>query len=130
MQCVAQISGICFVTPTNAGDASVFRFTDFITALALLVIVYTVSDVRYRFRVAIAPTMFHLYVETFVLIGVIGLGTILTDIWLVEHWPVPESLITQSIWRGVRARRHRRGRPVQLGFLQHGAGDRLVSPWT
>ncbi len=103
MQCVAQISGICFVRPINAGDASVFRFADFITALALLVIVYTVSDVRYRFRLAIAPTMFHLYVETFVLIGVIGLGTILTDIWLVEHWPVPESLITQSIWRGVFA---------------------------
>jgi hypothetical protein len=101
MECVYQIWSVCFVTPTSAGDASIFRFGDFITALALLVIVYTVADVRYRFRLAIAPTIFHLYVETFVLIGVIGGAALLTDIWLVERWPVPETVITQSIWRGM-----------------------------
>jgi hypothetical protein len=64
MHCEELILGICFVLPAAGGDHSIFTFADFIAALALMVIVYTLSDVRYRFRLAIAPTMAHLYVET------------------------------------------------------------------
>ena len=66
-------------------------------------IVYTVPDVRYRFRLAIAPTLVHLYAETFVMIGIIGFGILLTDVWVAEGWLVPESSITGPIWRGMFA---------------------------
>lgn len=91
--------GICFVTPSSGSQASIFGFTEFISALALLVIVYTVTDIRYRFRVAVAPLP--LFRLTFYLIGIIGFGTLLTRVWLAEHWPVPASLISQSVWQGI-----------------------------
>jgi hypothetical protein len=103
VRCVEQVWGICLVTPSAAGESGVFRFVDFIAALALLLIVYTVTDVRYRFRLAIAPTIFHLHLETFVLIGIIGSGSLFTDVWVAEKWLVPESLIPQPVWRGILA---------------------------
>ena len=71
--------GIRFVKPPSGFEPSVFNFAIFISALALLVIVYTITDIRYRFRVAIAPIP--LAKLTFFLIGFIGFGTLLTDIW-------------------------------------------------
>ncbi len=103
MHCEEQILGMCFVVPTSGAEQSVFKFADFIAAFALLVIVYTISDVRYRFRLAIAPTLIHLYAETFVMIGIVGFGILLTDVWVAEHWLVPESSITGPIWRGMFA---------------------------
>lgn len=97
MPCVYELWGICFVVPT--ATESIFPFTDFIAALALLVIIYTISDVRYHFRVAVAPVA--LFPITFGLIVVIGFGTLITDIWISEKWPVPNSLITQAIWQGM-----------------------------
>jgi hypothetical protein len=92
---------ICLVKPSSNLDSSIFGFAEFLVALALLVIVYTISDVRYRFRVAIAPTP--LYNRTFYLIGIIGFGTLLTDIWIAEGWLVPESYITLPVWQGIFA---------------------------
>lgn len=97
MPCVYEFYGICFVTPT--GTASLFPFKDFISALAMLVIVYTISDVRYHFRIAVAPVA--LNTITYGLIAVIGLGTLVTDIWISEKWPVPDTFITLAIWQGM-----------------------------
>lgn len=99
MQCIYQFWGICFV-PTS-GVASLFGFKDFIAALALLVIIYTISDIRYRFRVSVAPVP--LFKITYTLISLVGFGTLATDIWISEKWLVPESLITTAIWQGILA---------------------------
>ena len=80
MPCVYEFCGICFVTPT--GTAALFPFKDFISALALLVVVYTISDVRYHFRVAVAPLA--LNAITYGLIAFIGFGTLITDIWIAQ----------------------------------------------
>ena len=56
-QCLHQLFGICFVAPPEIGEGGIFRYSDFITALALLVLVYTFSDARTQFRLAIAPTV-------------------------------------------------------------------------
>lgn len=90
---------ICFVIPSSRLDPAIFGFAEFISALALLVIVYTVTDIRYRFRLAVAPAP--LFQLTYVLIGIIGFGTLLTEIWITEHWLVPVSLLTQSMWQGM-----------------------------
>lgn len=99
MQCVHLFWGICFV-PIN-GTASLFGFKDFIAALALLIIIYTVSDIRYRFRVSVAPIP--ILKITYALIGLIGFGTLATDIWISEKWLVPDSLMTSAIWQGILA---------------------------
>jgi hypothetical protein len=99
MPCVYEFLGICFAASTGA--VSIFPFKDFIAALALLVVIYTISDVRYHFRIAAAPVA--LYEITFGLIVFIGCGTLLTDIWIGEKWPVPNSYLTSAIWQGILA---------------------------
>jgi hypothetical protein len=97
MQCAQYVFGFCLVPVSGA--ASLFGFKDFIAALALLIIIYTVADIRYRFRVAVAPIP--LFRITYALIAVIGFGTLLTDIWISEKWLVPHSVITTAMWQGV-----------------------------
>ncbi|MEE8114258.1 MAG: hypothetical protein V3T23_07870 [Nitrososphaerales archaeon] len=99
MECEKTYLGICFVTPSSSSAAPIFGFSEFIPALALLVIVYTLTDIRYRFRVAVAPLS--LLRLTYILIGVIGFGILLTEIWVAERWLVPLSLISQSQWQGM-----------------------------
>lgn len=89
----------CFAPPGNNEGPKIFGFAEFIAALALLVIVFTVADIRYRFRVAVAPIP--LYTWTFALIGVIGAGTLLTDIWLAQGWWIPKhAFLTRAVWQG------------------------------
>jgi hypothetical protein len=99
MQCVHLIWGFCLVPVSGA--ASLFGFKDFIAAIALLIVVYTVSDIRYRFRVSVAPTP--LFGITYALIIFIGFGTLATDIWISAKWLVPDSLITTAIWQVILA---------------------------
>lgn len=99
MQCIDSFWGICFVAVNSA--ANLFGFKDFIAALALLIIIYTVSDVRYRFRVSVSPVP--LFKISYALIGLIGFGTLATDIWISEKWLVPDSLITTAMWQGTLA---------------------------
>lgn len=78
----------------------IFGFAEFITALALLVVLYTIVDVRYKFRLSITPGA--LYPVTFTLIVIIGVATLLTDIWLAEGWWLPKTAaLTRSIWQGI-----------------------------
>ena len=98
MKCDQTYLGICFVTPSNNSASSIFGFSDFITALALLLVVYTITDVRFRFRIGIAPQP--LPSLTFYLIGILGSAVLLTDVWVAEGWPVP-MVYAQSTWRGL-----------------------------
>jgi hypothetical protein len=99
MPCVDSFWGICFVAANST--ANLFAFKDFIAALALLIIIYTVTDIRYRFRVSVSPIP--LLKISYALIGLIGFGTLATDIWISEHWLVPDSLITTATWQGTLA---------------------------
>jgi hypothetical protein len=88
--------GLCLVAASSTAH-KIFGFAEFVTALALLVIVYTVTDVRYRFRVAIAPIP--LFSLTFVPLAFIGLGTLSSDLWFAKAWPVPRLLSDQLLWQ-------------------------------
>jgi hypothetical protein len=96
MKCERELLGICFVTPSNS--PTIFGFSEFISALALLLVVYTITDVRFRFRVAIAPQP--VFSITFWLMGFIGAAILLTDVWVTEHWLAP-TWMSQSVWRGI-----------------------------
>jgi hypothetical protein len=95
--CDRYIFNICFVTPPPV-DGPLFGFAQFITALALLLLVYTLSDVRYRFRIAVAPIPLRRL--TFGFLIIIGLGTLLTNIWFAERWPVPNVVASLPLWQG------------------------------
>lgn len=93
----------CFVPVGVNHGTKIFGFSEFLAAVALLAVVYTISDVRYKFRIAVTPGLFcSLYVTTFSLIGIIGLQTLLTEIWIDEGWWVPKTVgITHSTWQGI-----------------------------
>lgn len=89
----------CFAPPAKSDVPRIFGFAEFISALALLVITYTLVDVRYRFRLAIAPS--RLYLLTFGVIGLIGCETLLTEVWLAQGWWLPKTeFLTRAIWQG------------------------------
>ncbi len=67
-----------------------------------MVIIWTIADVRYGFRVRIAPLP--LQGITFAVIGAIGTLTLLTDLWRAEQWLVPQgNLLTPSEWQAFLA---------------------------
>src|SRR5262245_42580689 len=90
--------GLCLVAPERA-EQPIFGFAEFVTALALLVVLYTVTDVRIRFRILIAPVP--LYLVTLVLLTFIGVGKLLADFWFAHEWPLPEVLANQVLWQSV-----------------------------
>jgi hypothetical protein len=65
----------------------------------MLVIVYTVTDIRYIFRLSVAPLP--LFKHTFFLLGAIGGGTLLSEIWVSQQWLLPQSLMSQAVWQGI-----------------------------
>lgn len=91
---------ICFVPPSVRNVPRIFGFAEFISSLALLVITYTLVDIRYRFRIAIAPIP--LYRLTFILMSVIGAETLLTELWLAEGWWLPQTaFLNQALWQSI-----------------------------
>lgn len=90
---------ICFA-PLNASGPKFFGFSEFLAALALMVLAWTIADVRYRFRLRTAPLPLHGL--TFIVIGAIGCLTLLTDWWRAEQWYVPKgNLITPAGWQAI-----------------------------
>src|ERR1700720_3667494 len=53
-ECFRRFLGLCFVVPPES-KGGIFGFAEFVQAFALLVLIFTVSGVRYQFRVATAP---------------------------------------------------------------------------
>lgn len=70
--------------------------------MALVVIAYTTADVRYRFRVAIAPG--NLLGITFGVCLTVGVATLLTDLWVAQQWWVLRvEFLNTSLWQAVLA---------------------------
>ncbi len=88
---------VCFV-PLDANDPKFFGFSEFLAGLALMVLAWTIADVRYRFRVRTTPLP--LQGITFAVVGAVGVLTLLTDLWRAEQWLVPQgNLMTPSEWQ-------------------------------
>jgi hypothetical protein len=83
---------------TNS-DGKIFGFAEFVQAFALLILIYTFSDVRYRFRVATAPIP--IWWITFWMSVVIRLGTLIVDLRFTRYYLLPWFLAAQSYWQFV-----------------------------
>jgi len=90
---------LCFV-PLDANAPKFFGFSEFLAGLALMVLAWTIADVRYRFRVRTAPLP--LQWITFAVVLAVGVLTLLTDLWRAEEWLVPAGhLLTPSEWQAL-----------------------------
>lgn len=94
--CIAEV---CFI-PLDATAPKFFGFSEFLAGLALMVLAWTIADVRYRFRVSVAPIP--LQVITFAVVSGVGVLTLLTDLWRAEQWLVPQGdLLTPASWQAL-----------------------------
>jgi hypothetical protein len=92
-------AGICFVA-LDPTAPKFFGFSEFLAALALMVLVWTTTDIRYRFRIATAPVP--LYRMTYWVVVGVGSLTLLTDLWRAGGWLVPRGpLLTPASWQAV-----------------------------
>lgn len=90
---------VCFVAIDSSGQ-KFFGFAEFLAGLALMVLAWTIADVRYRFRVRTAPIPLH--GATFAVVSVVGVLTLLTDLWRAEQWLVPKgNLLTPASWQAL-----------------------------
>ncbi|MCA4179594.1 hypothetical protein LDY14_03565, partial [Acinetobacter baumannii] len=88
---------ICF-SPLDINGPKFFGFSEFLAGLALMILAWTIADVRYRFRVQVAPLP--LKMITFSVVVFIGLSTILTDLWRASGWFVlSQTFITSALWQ-------------------------------
>jgi len=99
MGCQNIILGLCLTRPPLNDGEGIFGFAEFLAALALLVLVFNSTDYLYRFRISVAPIP--LFKVTFISTIVIGLGTILTDIWFAEGWLAPAWGLSKAILQGM-----------------------------
>lgn len=77
-----------------------FGFSEFIAGLALMVLAWTIADIRYKFRVKTAPLP--LQGMTFTIISIIGVLTLLTDLWRAEELLVPQgNIISSAGWQAI-----------------------------
>ncbi|ADI89918.1 hypothetical protein [Acinetobacter oleivorans] len=95
------LHGICF-SPLSVDDPKIFGFSEFLAGLALMILAWTIADVRYRFRVEVAPLP--LKIITFSVVIFVGLSTILTDLWRASAWLVlSQTFITSALWQAFLA---------------------------
>jgi hypothetical protein len=94
--CIAELSFI----PLDAAAPKFFGFSEYLTGLALMVLAWTIADVRYHFRVRTAPIP--LQGITFGVVAGVGVLTLLTDLWRSEQWLVPQGdLLTPASWQAL-----------------------------
>jgi hypothetical protein len=93
------IGFLCFIALDTQG-AKFFGFAEFLAGLALMVLAWTLADVRYKFRIDVAPLP--LKKITFWVVTFTGFATLLTDLWRVEGWYVPAGeFITPASWQAI-----------------------------
>lgn len=91
--------GVCFI-PLDGSGQKFFGFSEFLAGLALMVLAWTIADVRYRFRVRTTPIP--LLGITFSVVAAVGMLTLLTDLWRAEQWFVPKgNLLTPGSWQAL-----------------------------
>ena len=90
---------VCFM-PLDVNAPRFFGFSEFLASLALMVLAWSIADVRYRFRVRTTPLP--LQGLTFTIVGILGILTLLTDLWRAEGWLVPRgNILTPAGWQAI-----------------------------
>lgn len=77
---------LCWVAAGSSGSTSLFSVSDYLASLALLLVIYTISDDLSKFRLTIAPApvdslIFWLFVCVFFLKAIF-------ELWFYLDWPI------------------------------------------
>lgn len=99
--CELLVFNICFVKPIIA-EYSIFGFSEFITAFSLFMVLFTLTDINYKFRILTTPTLikkFSLVHEIFFINILIAIGTLLSDTWFEQSWLIANCLKMQIYWQ-------------------------------
>jgi len=97
-----QLAMRIWFVPLEASAPKFFGFSEFLSGLALMVLAWTIADIRYRFRIWTAPIP--LYRSTFAIVAAVGSLTLLTDLWRAQEWLVPKvSFFTSASWQALLA---------------------------
>lgn len=83
--CDATFLRLCLTRPSDGQNFTIFGFPQFVEALALLLVVYNIFEPRAKFRAQTTPIP--LLPITFASTVSIGIGTLLTDVWIDQRWP-------------------------------------------
>lgn len=97
--CAYTFVGICLNRASADTGFAIFGFSEFLTALALLVLVFSSSDFLYHFRVSVAALP--LRTLSFVATVAIGVGTLLTDLWFADQWYAPAWGVSRAVLQGI-----------------------------
>ncbi len=100
MECTWNLWGLCLVK-AGSNTETIFGFSEFLSGLALLIIVYTITDFRYKFRISVSRLNFNKFV--YFLIAGIGVGTLITEVWVAQSWPTVRWNLSQAAWQGLLA---------------------------
>lgn len=94
MDCLATL---CF-EPLNPQGPKIFGFAEYIAALALIVVAWTIGEKRYTFNLRTAR--WPVRGISFLVVTIVGVLTLATDVWRASAWPVPSGpLVTPIVWQ-------------------------------
>ena len=98
---VCTLAGIafnCFQLDKTA--PKFFGFAELLSGLALTLLVWTIADVRYKFRIETAA--FKVRNTSIAIVLALSITVLLTDLWRYSQWWVPQKgPITPEIWQFV-----------------------------
>lgn len=80
--------------PAVKSSTDIFGFGEYVSALALLIIVYTTTNSVYKFRLTIVPVSIRNI--SFILLIVIGMGTLLMEVWFSSSWLIPRIISNED----------------------------------
>lgn len=76
--------------PANFEDRSIFDFSEYLSTLALLLVIYAISDFKYRYRFQL--TRFNIKKIAFSLSFLIGFLILIVDLWFQNNFLIPTFL--------------------------------------
>jgi hypothetical protein len=89
-----ETAGVCFVSPEPA-QSPIFSFAQFIAGFSFLALVYSISDLRYRFRIGTARIP--LGTLAYFIYGTLAVAELFTAAWFALRKPVPWFLSKESL---------------------------------
>lgn len=94
INCILWGINFCLEPASSSNKSSIFGFGEYLATLALLLVIFTVTDFQYRFRLSL--TKVNLKILGFGLSFFIGVLVFLTDFWFQNNFLVPGFLNNQN----------------------------------
>ncbi len=99
--CVLDVLGICFEKARPPSGQPLFGIGEFLTAVAVFAVAYTMADERYKFRLAVSAVPIHTIFFAATILT--GLGLIGLPFWFQSELPIPSAVNDQAFFEALFA---------------------------